>query len=348
MAKTAMESGSHGGDLDAARRAYPTAPEPWIDLSTGINPCPYPLPDLPPEIWQRLPQRAAEEELLAAATLAYGAADPAMVVAAPGTQALIQLLPLFRPASRIAILGPTYSEHAICWRRAGHCVEVVTNLATATAADVVVVVNPNNPTGHVMCRTELTQLAGRLEPRGGLLVVDEAFGDVLEHGQSLVPVLPPTALVLRSFGKTYGLAGLRLGFAIAPIPLAVRIKAMLGPWAVSGPAISIGRRALLDSAWLSATRVRLAADATRLDALLAGCGLTIIGGTPLFRLAEHPAALRVGEALHRQGIHVRRFADHATWLRFGLPGSASAWSRLTTSLRSITSARPRGAVATSR
>jgi cobalamin biosynthetic protein CobC len=335
MAKTAMEPGWHGGNLDVARREFPKAPEPWIDLSTGINPCPYPLPDLPPEIWERLPQRAAEEHLLAAATRAYGAADPATVVAAPGTQALIQLMPLLRPASRVAILGPTYSEHEICWRRAGHSVEAVTQIERAPAADVVVVVNPNNPTGRLISTTELTQLASRLSDRGGLLVVDEAFIDVLQHSASLVPILPATTLVLRSFGKTYGLAGLRLGFAITAIPLAARIKAMLGPWAISGPAITIGQRALLDAAWLRATRVRLAADATRLDALLEGCGCTIIGGTPLFRLAEHPAAMLLREALGRQGLHVRRFADHATWLRFGLPGPESAWSRLSAALATV-------------
>jgi cobalamin biosynthesis protein CobC len=336
MGGKAMETVPHGGDLDAARREFPSAPEPWIDLSSGINPRPYPLPALPLEVWQRLPERAEVSRLALTAARAYGAADAAMVAAAPGTQALIQLLPRLRTWSRVAILGPTYAEHAICWRREGHHVEVVTQLEAQASAEVAVIVNPNNPTGRLLMRAQLQQTAAELGRRGSLLIVDEAFIDVMDPAASLVPELPRATIVLRSFGKTYGLAGLRLGFAIAEPPLAQRIGDLLGPWAVSGPAIAIAERALSDAAWLLAARERLAKDAARLDALLRGAGCEIIGGTPLFRLAAHPAAQQLRQRLGSHGIHVRRFADKPSWLRFGLPGPELSWLRLTAALSAAT------------
>ena len=165
-----------------------------------------------------------------------------------------------------------------------------------------------------------------------LLIVDEAFIDLLPRGASLAGNLPANAVVLRSFGKTYGLAGVRLGFAIAPLRFAQHLGKELGPWAVSGPALEIGRVALDDEAWLKAAAKRLAADQEKLDALLLAAGFTILGGTPLFRLGEHPEATRLVDALGRQGIHVRAFADRPTWLRFGLPANEEEFSRLATAL----------------
>jgi cobalamin biosynthetic protein CobC len=327
-----MERAAHGGDLAGARQQFPSAPEPWIDLSTGINPLPYPLPPLPPEVWQRLPGRADTDRLAATAARAYGAGEARMVVAAPGTQALIGLLPRLRAQSRVAILGPTYAEHEICWRREGHHVVVVPHVEAMAGAGVVVIVNPNNPTGRLVDRAKLRQLAADLDRRGGLLVIDEAFVDPLGPAASLVPELPRATIVLRSFGKTFGLAGLRLGFAVADISLAGRINALLGPWAVSGPAIAIAERALADAAWLLDTRRRVADDAARLDELLRRAGCEVIGGTPLFRLAAHRSAQRLFETLGSFGIHVRRFAENRSWLRFGLPGSETSWVRLAQAL----------------
>ena len=146
----ASEPVAHGGDLGQIRRRFPDAPLPWIDLSTGINPVAYPLAAPPSEAWSRLPTRAAGQALVAAAARRYGVRDPATVVAAPGTQALIQLLPRLVPASRVAVVGPTYAEHALCWQRGGHEVAVVSDLAAAAGADVVIVVNPDNPTGRLL------------------------------------------------------------------------------------------------------------------------------------------------------------------------------------------------------
>jgi cobalamin biosynthetic protein CobC len=321
----------HGGDLAAARKRFPDAPTPWVDLSTGINPVPYPLPQMPADIWSRLPTRTEEEALLSAAATRYGIRDSRTIVAAPGTQALIQLLPRLLPKSRVEIFAPTYEEHEASWRRHGHRVSLVESI-DHSGADVVIVVNPNNPTGRVVPLNTLRKLASTLAQKNGLLIVDEAFVDALPDAASLASDLPPATIVLRSFGKVYGLAGLRLGFAIAEMSLATRLRAELGPWAISGPALRIGAVALGDTEWLAETVVRLNADQRRLDAMLEAAGFTILGGTPLFRLVRHSEASEFIERLGRHGIHVRAFPHEPGWLRFGLPGNKPAWERLSAAL----------------
>lgn len=320
-----MKPVAHGGDLSEIQDRYPRAPEPWIDLSTGINPVPYPVPHLPTEIWSRLPARQQEKALIEAASLRYGVRDPATIVAAPGTQSLIQLIPRLVPKGRVAIVGPTYEEHEVCWARQGHAVEVVTNLDEAAGSDVVVIVNPNNPTGRLLPREALHR-------PGGLLIVDEAFADLLPPGASLCPDLPANTIVLRSFGKTYGLAGVRLGFAVAEKAIAARIRDELGPWPVSGPALEVGCQALSDHAWLRTATGRLADDRRKLDVLLVSAGFVILGGTTLFCLARHPNAAELVERLGRAGIHVRRFAREPHWLRFGLPADDGAFKRVEAAL----------------
>lgn len=321
----------HGGDIGTARGLFPDAPEPWLDLSTGINPIPYPLPPVPASAWQRLPAKTEEEALRAAARAAYRVPAAAGIVAAPGTQILIELLPLLAPgAARVAVVGPTYGEHARAWRKAGH---EVTDIADPAAADaeVVVLVNPNNPDGRIMAPERLVALGQSLAARGGLLVVDEAFAD-FDGAASLVPLLPPATVVLRSFGKTYGLAGLRLGFAIAEPGLAQVLADRLGPWAVAGPALHVGAQALADVAWLQAAARDRAADAARLDRLLDRVG-KVAGGTRLFRLLETTEAPALFARLGRAGIYVRRFQDQPNRLRFGLPATEADWSRLEAALK---------------
>lgn len=317
----------HGGDLSAVCHRFPDAPLPWLDLSTGINPVPYPVPELPGDAWARLPTQEQNDALIAAAAHRYGVRDPATIVAAPGTQALIQTIPRLIPRSRVAVVGPTYEEHQVCWRRQGHEVRIVARLDEASDADVVVLVNPDNPTGRLLPVEKPT-------PALRLLVVDEAFIDLLPSEASLAGRLPPRTVVLRSFGKTYGLAGLRLGFAIASPDFGGLLRAELGPWAVSGPALEIGRMALADNAWLQATSRRLAADRHQLDEILRDAGFAIVGGTSLFCLAEHPETAAMIDRLGRGGLHVRRFPHWPSRLRFGLPGAAAAFDRLRTALKS--------------
>lgn len=323
----------HGGGIAAAEARFGRPREGWLDLSTGINPWPYPVPLLPPAALTRLPEQDAVDDLRAAAAGYCGVGDPSVIVAAPGSQALIQVLPRVVPRGRVAILGFTYGEHALCWHRAGHEIVIADDLAVA--ADVLVVTNPNNPDGRVIGRRDLVAAAERLAVHGGLVVVDEAFADMRPEISVASGAGGDGLCVLRSFGKFFGLAGLRLGFALAPDALAWRIEAELGPWAVAGPAIEIGRRALRDEGWIGTTRRRLADAAARLDAVLATSGLEIIGGTDLYRLARVPSAGAVWERLARHGILTRAFADRADWLRFGLPPDMKAEDRLARCLSAV-------------
>ena len=323
---------AHGGDLGGLRLAFPDAPEPWLDLSTGINPVPYRVPPVEASAWTRLPEAAEVRALRAAAAAAYGAPDAAHVVPAPGTQILIETLPRLLAPTRVAVIGPTYGEHAAAWRRAGHAVSEVAAPEEVGEARVAVIVDPNNPDGRTHPLAERRALAGALGARGGLLFADEAFAD-LEPVESLCPHAMPGLVVLRSFGKTYGLAGLRLGFAVADPGIAERIAAALGPWAVSGPALAIGTAALSDAGWRAEAARARAADASRLDRMIARAGGRIVGGTRLFRTADFPDGPDLYRRLAAAGIAVRRFAERPERLRFGLPAGKASWCRLSRVLR---------------
>ncbi|MBV8751875.1 MAG: threonine-phosphate decarboxylase [Hyphomicrobiales bacterium] len=322
----------HGGDLTSARSLFPGAPEPLIDLSTGINPSPYPVQPLDLEAFTRLPEQSALKRLCQVAARAYAARSAGHVVAAPGAQMLLPLVAALVPPGRAVVLGPTYSEHARAAALAGHSATETAEVAQLADADLAIVVNPNNPDGRVVPAQRLRALADTLTKRRGLLVVDEAFMDVGPADASMSDTARNGLVVLRSFGKFFGLAGLRLGFAIAAPEQAARLRAQLGPWPLSGAAIAIGSLALADTAWIEATRRAVSLAAQRLDALLLGARLEIVGGTALFRLVRTNSASMVFERLGRAGIVVRRFRSAPTWLRFGLPDSETAWERLRVAL----------------
>jgi len=318
----------HGGDLAAARRLFPHAPQPFIDLSTGINPHPYPLPSLAASVFAKLPDSAAQFRLREIAARTYGAPTAAQVVCAPGTQILLPLVAALVPPGRAGVLGPTYSEHARAAALAGHAVMDVRDVNELRGVDLAVIVNPNNPDGRIITKEKLLGLSDDLSGRGGLLVIDEAFMDVAPPEASLADEIHRgNMIVLRSFGKFFGLAGLRLGFALAAPDLAATLNAALGPWAVSGPAIAIAERALADDAWIGAARTRLASAAAKLDQLLAEAGVEVVGGTSLFRLVHTRRAHEIFQHLGTTGIIVRLFREQPTWLRFGIP-SESSWDRV--------------------
>lgn len=285
------------------------------------------MPEIPPAAWRRLPDPAALAKLEAAAARRYRAPLSAGVIAAPGSQALIQTLSRIVPARRVGVLGRTYQGHARAW---GTRAEEVTSLDALAAFDVAIVVNPNNPDGRIVEARALLELTKALTARGSLLIVDEAFADFDAAEQSLAPILPERgAIVLRSFGKTYGLAGLRLGFAVSSPDTAAPLRAAIGDWPVSGPAIEIGARALDDEGWFAKMKIRLARDAARLDRLLTAGGWRIVGGTRLFRFAARADAGERFGALLRAGILTRPFAQAPDRVRFGLPADETAWERLT-------------------
>jgi cobalamin biosynthetic protein CobC len=299
----------HGGDLAFAARTYGRPAGAWLDLSTGINPHRYPAPSIPPETLHRLPDRAALAGLIEAARHAYRVPDGIDLVAVPGSEIAIRLLPSIAPPGPVAIVAPTYGVDA--WPGA---TLVASAADVAPDAAVAVVVNPNNPDGRITPSSEL--------PRRPLLIVDEAFADVAPEA-SIIPTMGAGAIVLRSLGKFYGLAGLRLGFVATGPALAQRIGDKLGDWPVSGPAIVIGTVALGDIAWRETMRSQLRREAAELRDLLAAHRLQPAGGTDLFVLVEHDDARALHQALAERGVWTRAFEDNPRWLRFGLPGVAN-------------------------
>lgn len=341
-----MEAGKplhHGGRLGEAVRRWGIPREQWIDLSTGINPVAWPVPAIPQNVWQRLPED--DDGLEDAVRRWSGAPSESGCVPVAGSQAAIQMLPRLRKPCRVGIPLPGYGEHARCWSDAGHTV-IPIELSSVSdredwldALDVLVWINPNNPTGKHWSHSQLLGWHERLKARGGWLVVDEAFLLPENLADSLVPVADrPGIVVLKSLGKFFGLAGVRAGAALGDRDITGRLYSALGPWSLSHPARFLMRQALEDVDWQIEAQRRLHAAAGRLDAILvsAGLGLALdsISGTTLFRYAEHASAEPIADGLARQGILVRRFSSPAA-LRFGLPGAEFEWRRLEETLPEI-------------
>ncbi|MFP4607551.1 MAG: aminotransferase class I/II-fold pyridoxal phosphate-dependent enzyme, partial [Thiohalospira sp.] len=234
----------HGGNLAAARARFGEPAEGWVDLSTGINPHAFPVPEVPAPAWHRLPE--GDDGLLEAAAAYYGTPE---LLAVPGSEAAIQLLPRLRRPGRVAVLWPTYGEHAWRWERAGHRVERVTAEEleeAAERAEVLVVTNPNNPDGSRFAAEDLLDWHRRLAERRGWLIVDEAFADVAPEHSLAGEAGRAGLVVLRSPGKFFGLPGARAGFVAAEAAVREALAAELGPWPVAGPTREVVRRALAD------------------------------------------------------------------------------------------------------
>lgn len=315
----------HGGRLLRASQHYGIAREHWLDLSSGIAPWSYPIPPIPLEAWARLPE--AEDGLEQAARHYYGAEH---LLPVAGSQAAIQTLPHLRPACRVGVLAPCYAEHPYAWRRVGHELIELDDEQVEAALDslhVLVLVNPNNPTGRLVPRERLLAWHARLAQRGGWLVVDEAFIDN-DPAQSLADCTDRAGLiVLRSFGKFFGLAGVRLGFVLAQANLLKRLASLLGPWTIAGPTRALGQACLADDAEHAAQTARCAAASARLAQILGAAGLTPTGGCDLFQYLRTPQAPQLHDFLARRGILVRLFHEPAA-VRLGLPASAADEQRL--------------------
>jgi cobalamin biosynthetic protein CobC len=314
----------HGGRLSDAQAVYGGAAETWLDLSTGINPVAWPHTDKVPIDWQRLPDERALRALEESAA-AYFGVDPAHVCALPGTEIGLRLLGTVVPGPA-RYVAPSYRTH-------GEMLPGIVPTAFAELADVrggmVVLANPNNPDGRLVAPADLRAHLDRLRAAAGWLVVDEAFVDA-DPGYSLVADIGDDVplILFRSFGKFFGLAGVRLGFVLGPTSLIAAFRARLGAWPVSSAALAIGTAAYRDAAWIDATRSRLATDGAALDAVLLGHGLRAIGKCPLFRLIEVEDAQALFDRLARHAILTRPFDYDPRWLRLGLPGSAAGLERL--------------------
>lgn len=322
----------HGGKLRAAAARFGIARHQWLDLSTGLAPWPFPLPPVSEAAWARLPE--VDDGLEDAARAYYKALQ---LLPVPGSQAAIQALPRLRRPGRVGVLSPCYAEHAEAWRRGGHVVREIADAEVdhfLETLDVLVLVNPNNPTGRLLAPEQLLQWQARLAQRGGWLVVDEAFMDTCP-GWSLAPhSARPGLVVLRSFGKFFGLAGVRLGFVLAEARLLRLLAEQVGPWAVPGPTREVGRACLADSLQQHAQTQRSVAASERLAQLLAAHGLAPHGGCALFQWLATAHALALYEHMGRHGILLRLF-HHDSSLRFGLPPDDVAFDRLAKALEAF-------------
>lgn len=326
----------HGGRLREAAAAFPHAPTPWLDLSTGINPEPWRGARAAWSDLARLPDPAEIADLERIAANAFGVEDPRRVLATAGAEAGLRLLPAVIGAADVAIVSPTYASHETAWRLAERPAAAVSlEAAFEAAASVLVIVNPNNPDGRRIEHATLLDLA-TIRSRSGLwAVVDESFVEVSPE-LSVASATLERLIVLRSFGKFYGLPGVRLGFIIAEHTLIERLRALQGDWPISADAVAIGRAAYLDETWRVQTRERLERDAHALDQLLVARGLTIVGGSSLFRLISTPAAGALFEGLCGQGILTRPFQEAEDRLRIGVPRQADL-GRLAAALEGLKS-----------
>jgi cobalamin biosynthesis protein CobC len=310
--QTTIPKRDHGGGLDAAMAQYGGSRSDWIDLSTGINPAPYPVSGLKPHDWTTLPDQAAHDALIKAAREFWPIPDGADILPAPGASSLIARIPLLAPTDRVRIQTPTYNEHAAAFDAQGW------EISETEPANARVLVHPNNPDGRLWRATDIT---------APLTIIDESFCDIAPDATLIQHAAKPGVVVLKSFGKFWGLAGLRLGFAIAAPELITRLSTSLGPWPASGPALRIGAKALQDAQWATQTRTRLALDRSRLDRLMTAHGAVQVGGTDLFRLYTVDNATRWQEHLAKHHIWTRIFPWSETHLRLGLP-TDHGWDQL--------------------
>jgi len=304
---------THGGKLDAVVRQYGGKKSEWLDLSTGINPKPYPFKQIDKTYWNRLPDDNDFKSLYTAARNFWSPPKSSLLLGAPGVSSLIALIPLLQPFKTVSIQNPTYSEYELSFKRVGCKVLDI-------GGEINVVVNPNNPDGKIQIRDEI------LKNHKKLTIIDESFCDLYPENSLVSLAVNPDIIILKSFGKFWGLAGLRLGFAIGTGSTINPIKDALGPWQISGPAFSIGCQALKDTKWAEGTRVDLNKSARRLDLIMDGYKL--VGGTNLYRLYYTKDAQNLTQHLASQKILIRNFDYNKNWVRIGIPGQESDWERL--------------------
>ncbi|MDQ0009586.1 cobalamin biosynthetic protein CobC [Luteibacter jiangsuensis] len=354
----------HGGRLARAAREFAIPREAWLDLSTGVSPRAWPVPLVPADAWQRLPED--DDGLLDAARAYYGTRH---LLPVAGSQAAIAALPRLRARSRVGVIAPGYAEHAHAWRQAGHDVvplPLPELLARASEFDVVIVIRPNNPTGACLDRDALLDLhtvlvgaasaaiprqrvsssqaliaaeaaptkagpvagsvAGPMAGNDPWLVVDEAFIDT-RPDDSLVPHVRDGIIVLRSVGKFFGMAGARAGFIAAWPGLLDALAEVLGPWTLTGPSRYAVTQALMDRAWQVSARAWLHEASARLWTMLTKHGLRPSRGCEFFQYCERSDAAELQRSLARHAVLVRYF-DAPRAVRFGLPADDAAFARL--------------------
>ena len=299
----------------------------WLDLSTPLNPQPYPVPAIAPACWHEWP--TDEDGLLPAAARYYG---NARLLAVGGVSAAIGAVPeLFRPAV-LAGLTPIDEAHRAAWRRAGHSLRRLPTLARALAAATpqVLIASPNPLTAMTLPRATLLAAADELDQRGGWLIVDETLGDA-DPANSVASLAgsdeAPRLIVLRSLTPFFGLPGARVGFVLGAAEKLDPLRRLLAAYALTTPSRAVARCALEDTAWQTQAREQLAHSAQRLAAMLVPLGET--QATALFCSVSTPYAEALLE--HFTASAIRLHAAHGV-VRFALPRNAADWSRLSTAI----------------
>ncbi|MCW8329132.1 aminotransferase class I/II-fold pyridoxal phosphate-dependent enzyme [Photobacterium sp. SDRW27] len=338
----------HGGNLLAMAGKYGSDPAEWIDLSTGVSPFTYPVGDIPLAAWNQLPQE--NDGLEQAAANYYNASVEPVVVA--GSQAAIKALPevmtekLGRTGT-VALPSVGYKEHQHAWgnyRKDGCCWQIefydgLPSKEQVATCDVVLVINPNNPTGKLSRKEELTDLYVDLAKRKATLIIDEAFIDCTPNESMLSPNKDMGNLVvLRSVGKFFGLAGARVGFVFAEQAIKDSLSNLIGPWTVTGPSRSVVKQALSDSAWQSSARVLIHNNSIRLSRLIAERLTARTSGTDLFITAFLYDATFCYDFLCREKV-LTRLCDEKNALRFGLPADEKQWQHLAVALEKLAEIR---------
>jgi len=322
----------HGGRLAEVAEKYNIPLSDWLDLSTGINPVAWSVPVIAAEYWQHLPYN--DDALEAIADQYYGGSG---CLAVAGSQAAIQALPQLRPHCRVGMLSLTYSEHAHAWQRHGHeviCLQAREIDQQLPGLDVLLIVNPNNPTAEFYSRSQLLDWHEHLTKRGGWLIIDEAFMDATPEKTLVAEATRPGLIVLCSLGKFFGLAGARCGFVFCDELMRKRLAEWLGPWTLAGPTRWVARQALLDRCWQEKMRQTLHQQSQRLQKMLSNYAFESQAGTALFHWVQTPAAKFIQQQLAQRGIWIRRF-EQPDSLRFGLPEKETDWLRLEHGLTAV-------------
>ena len=331
--QTAAAPIAHGGALSEAIAKHGGTASEWLDLSTGISPFSLPLPEIPADSWRRLPEQSEVRRVCELAMRHYGGS--VVPIAVPGTQAAIQLLPFLTPnASEVAIVSPTYGEYQQAYRRMDMEVDPIGALdgATDTRASVAVLANPNNPDGRETPRDDIFGFVRAQRHR--LVIIDEAFADMR---QDLTMVgaagMEPNLMVMRSFGKFFGLAGLRLGFVFAEAELAKVLSDRLGPWAVSGPALAIAAHAFSRIDLINELRNKLDKAHAMTRSALKMANVPVVGETALFFYCEVGDGAAVRDLLASHKLLVRAFDHSPSRIRVGLVPDELSAVRLRETLR---------------
>ena len=321
----------HGGKLREAANRYNIPLVDWVDLSTGINPNGWLPKSISPASWNRLPE--VEDGLLKASQQYYNCTS---LLPVAGSQAAIQILPtLFESKKNIGILNLSYAEHAFAWKKAGHNVIPLTQNSIEgkiNELDILLIVNPNNPTGKTIPADTLISWHNTLKNKNGWLIVDEAFMDCTPERSILPESHSNNLIVLRSIGKFFGLAGIRVGFVNAQQNILDKLNQALGPWTISAPARECATLALEDHQWQTDNQVYLETASNRLVEILSANKLSPTGSTKLFSWIKTPHAKQLHEDLANQGILTRLFSEPDS-LRFGLPANEKQWQQLSNALR---------------